>query len=83
MVKNDHILGYQKISPAFIYLWNRNMLNRWWGYFLELHTMINYNIYIIYILMQKGSKSGCYTVPPNRLLKAAKITCFRTPELVH
>ena len=31
--------------------------NRWWGFFLELLTMINYIIYI----MQTRSKPGCYT----------------------
>ena len=37
--------------------------NRWWGFFLELLTMINYNIYI----MQMGSKPG--TLQNNRAIQ--------------
>ena len=34
------------------------------GIFLYLHPVINYNIYIMYLLMQKGSKPRCYIPPP-------------------
>ena len=35
------------------------------------------------VLTIEGGKHPKKTVPPNRLLKAAKITCFRTPKPVH
>ena len=38
--------------------------NRWWGFCLQLHTMINYNIHIMYLLMQSGSKLWVLQSPP-------------------
>ena len=38
--------------------------NRWWGFCLYLHTTINYNIHIMYLLMQPGSKLGILQSPP-------------------
>ena len=40
------------------------MINRWWGFFLYLHTMINYNIYTIVYLMKMGSKRRHYIPLP-------------------
>ena len=34
------------------------MLNPWWGFCLELHTMIKYNIYIIYFKCKWGQNQG-------------------------
>ena len=34
------------------------MINRCWGFLLQLHTTINYNIYIIYIFNANGVKMG-------------------------
>ena len=65
------------MMPNFIMCWiarytigndsnHRNITqpNRWWGFCLLLHTTINYNIYIMYLLMQMGSKLGCYIPLP-------------------
>ena len=54
-----HILR-QTISNDFFHR-NITQLNQWWGFCLQLHTTINYNIFIIYILMQTRSKPGCYS----------------------
>ena len=37
--------------------------NRWWGFCLYLHTMINYNIYIMYLFNVTGVKTGALQSP--------------------
>ena len=49
---SDSTTYHRQLSP----LPKHTQRNRWWGFFLELLTPINYNIYI----MQTGSKPGMW-----------------------
>ena len=51
-------LSRTKHHRHLIYLPKYNMLNQWWGFFLELHTTIKYNIYIIYFKCKWGQNWG-------------------------
>ena len=40
------------------------MINQWWRFCLYLHTTINYNIYIMYLLNVTGVKTSALQSPP-------------------
>ena len=55
MMPNYNVLDSTTYHRQLFLLPKHSQPNRWWGFCLELLTMINYIIYI----MQTGSKPGC------------------------
>ena len=73
----DSTIYHRQRSP----LPKHTQQNRWWGFFLELLTTINYIIYI----MQTGSKPGTLHSPPpwNNTVLGVPLHIYNTYTIAH